>query len=377
MYFLGEAIIPSITAYYPIIFIALLTAPFIVFFNFYEPYNIVTNNEVINVSQESFSHKTENTTGTNFEKPAQTVVKPILKQQLFNLSEALSTYEKNLQSHLFYQIEKQQNESVTVFTSLMESNRFPLPVSTILQSIQQPYVKHGLKVYTWPVVSLPQKKTCLLSCEAGVFISSEHGFAKLSSIESKASKGNHGGLLFLIFLKTVSLVREQFKTLPNVPIIIDIPSAIFDYPKLVQHLFDYLEHKDFPHHRFLWRIQETAMTVNSAVLNRIHELGGNYVVNTTYPRIEPNWPYMQIDAALLHKIISNQAHRQNHQLLNEFAAQTSKIIIADVPQQYNWSDLLNISFDFAYGPCVAQTQIIENLTSTRSLFNNDTPLKIA
>lgn len=378
IYFLGEAVVPNLTAHHPILFIFLLTLPFIVFFNFYDPSNrTFSPQSSVGKAQTPSTIASADSASSHHAQLLQPVVKPILKQQLFNLNEALSTYEKNLQAHLFSQVEKTQSDSITVLTSMQESNRFPLSIQAVLQAIQQPYVRHGLKVYAWPVVSLPQKKTSLISCDAGIFISQEHGFAKLSSIESKASKGNHGGLLFLIFFKSVSLVREQFKALPQVPIVIDIPSTIFDYPKLVQHLFDYLEHKDFPHHRFLWRIQESAMTINSAIINRIHELGGNYIVNVSYPRIEPNWPYMQIDASLLQKITSNQAHRQNHQLLNDFALQSSKVIIADVPQQYNWHDLNNISFDFAYGPSVAQVQVIENLTPTPNLFSHDVSLKIA
>lgn len=373
---LTEFVFVSVFQFIPLIEIACITLPILMYVN-QNPY--LTWNSPQSKPKGLELDPTPRRKEPLIEQSAN-IVKPLLKQLLLQDKGSIAQFEKNLLNQLFSQIEKADHEHLNLTATTSSGiEKYFITVDQVIKAVEAPQSRSGLKVFCWPIVSLPQHKRHFYSCEPGISLTGDMGFIKLSQLEARPSRGLIGVLHFLIFLRTVSLIRENLSICPRVPYIVDIPSSVLEYPKLVQYFFEYIDHPEFPIQSILWRLPETVLGTHSGgLIERIHERGGQFVCILSYPRTDLGWHYVQMNADTLHHIMFNQAYRQSQATLAQFAEQQSQVILGNVGPSHNMLESISTVFDYAFGSVFAKPEILENLTNTTNLFSSNAgALKIA
>jgi hypothetical protein len=362
--------------YLPILEITLVTLPFLVF---------VHKNPTFH-----FPFPSKKFLFSLRRKQAPIIVQPVIEAhppsnksapiKQLSLSEKpnINQFERNLHTKLMSQLSRSNQETLHLqapTTSGIE--KYPLSYEQILGSINVPSNRYALNVFCWPVFSHPQKKIRFYNCEPGIFIGQDKKeYAQLNLLDARPSRGAGGIISFIVLLRVLSRVREELLPLSRVPVIVDLPGGILDYPKLVEYFLDYLEHPDFPIQKVIWRISEGMLAShNAGVVEKIEDLGGAIICVLNYPRIDKRWPYLQINHTTLENISSQEAYKNSPLNWEQFGAQTGEIILgylnkSEAPQ-------IPYAFDCAFGEALEPFVLLENLTPTRNIFSSQHQTKSA
>jgi hypothetical protein len=361
----------GVLQYFPLIEILFVTLPVLMYVNAKPNFNVKRDSSLFEGLERQLELKRKD---PFLEQPSNNAGKAAVSSKRATPQDrgSIAQFEKNLFNQLYIQIEQANHESINITSSTTTGiERYFITVDHIVKAIENPYSKQGLKVFCWPVLSIPQRKRHLFSCEPGIPLTADYGFIRLNDLESKPSRGLIGVINFLVFLRTISMIRENLSSVPRVPFVVDIPSCVFDYPKLVHYFFEYIDHAEFPIKQIIWRMSEMDYEAQSAgLVERIYELGGDIICVLNEPRIENNFSILQINADKLEQLVQSHSHKQNQEVMAQFADQTSQIILGNVASQTRIVEDFGSSFDYVWGSAFEAPQTIENLTISQNLFNS-------
>lgn len=278
---------------------------------------------------------------------------------------------KNIFAQLFSQVEKMPLDSVSLCVDTSSGiENYTADLSVILRALHQPYTRQGLGVRMQPVFALPQRKAAFLNLEPILKLPHEGWSAKLSTLDVKPMRGLGGALNLLIFLKTLARIHEHLSVLPNIPLICDFPENVLEYPKLIQIFFDFIEPMNLPMHRFLWRISDGGRAGQSGFVNRLREMGSDFVVCLNYPRVDSTWRYLQLDLDMLHKNTKKIDVHQFEQDMSDFGSQEGWTILGNVHNLDLLEDCGDFLLDFAFGEALSDMQTIETFSTEKNLFTS-------